>query len=383
MNSLVKSFFILSLLILPNLLLGQAPNITVNLVLFNNQANIFYIGDLDPTGLGNAPNYYTLEIGNLGSTDERVQLGFEIISDNKSFVDATSNAFTLPSNHTYAFTNNQLNLGAAIIPETGEEIEITDYNLNFDEINNLQNVVTSTGKLPAGIYRFVFTVFQENNPSLILASDEEILTITNPTTIEPLYPGERVSNAVLTEIPTTFPYFYWQSDVSQFNLYVYRKYEDKSIQDVLSRDPILHLERYPNNLFQYPAESDPLFFYDEAGNPVGQSVGAVRPLEPGNTYYWYVEAIIPANSGETVLPSDIYQFKIAELAGAQADVDMILRYLRQILGDKYDLYMSKLQGYDPDGNMLLNGVPVQIETLIQLATQIQDKQAEIKNVVVQ
>ena len=161
MNSLVKSFFILSLLILPNLLLGQAPNITVNLVLFNNQANIFYIGDLDPTGLGNAPNYYTLEIGNLGSTDERVQLGFEIISDNKSFVDATSNAFTLPSNHTYAFTNNQLNLGAAIIPETGEEIEITDYNLNFDEINNLQNVVTSTGKLPAGIYRFVFTVVFE------------------------------------------------------------------------------------------------------------------------------------------------------------------------------------------------------------------------------
>jgi hypothetical protein len=369
--------------LIPNLLLGQAPNITVNLVLFNNQANIFYIGDLDPTGLGNAPNYYTLEIGNLGSTDERVQLGFEIISDNKSFVDATSNAFTLPANHTYAFTNNQLNLGAAIIPETGEEIEITDYNLNFDEINNLQNVVTSTGKLPAGIYRFVFTVFQENNPSLILASDEEILTITNPTTIEPLYPGERVSNAVLTEIPTTFPYFYWQSDVSQFNLYVYRKYEDKSIQDVLSRDPILHLERYPNNLFQYPAESDPLFFYDEAGNPVGQSVGAVRPLEPGNTYYWYVEAIIPTNSGETVLPSDIYQFKIAELAGAQADVDMILRYLRQILGDKYDLYMSKLQGYDPDGNILLNGVPVQIETLIQLATQIQDKQAEIKNVVVQ
>ena len=83
------------------------------------------------------------------------------------------------------------------------------------------------------------------------------------------------------------------------------------------------------------------------------------------------------------MPSDIYQFKIAELAGAQADVDMILRYLRQILGDKYDLYMSKLQGYDPDGNILLNGVPVQIETLIQLATQIQDKQAEIKNVVVQ
>ena len=37
-------------------------------------------------------------------------------------------------------------------------------------------------------------------------------------------------------------------------------------------------------------------------------------------------------------------------------------------------------GYDPDGNILLNGVPVQIETLIQLVTKLQDKQAEIKNI---
>ena len=383
MNPLFRSFPVFLLFFIPGLLFGQAPNIEVNLILFNNQARIFYIGDLDPTGFGNAPNYYTLEIRNNGSVEAHVQLGFEILSGTESFVNATSNPFTLPAGGNYSFTNNQLNLGIAVIPETGEQIKIDDYDINFDKIRNLQNVVSSTGKLPAGIYRFVYTVFQEQNPTMILATTEESLTITNPTTIEPLYPGERVNKENLFEIPTTFPYFYWQSDVQLFNLYVYRKYESKSVQDVLSRDPILHLERYPNNLFQYPAESDPLFFYDESGMPVGGSVGPVRPLEPGDTYYWYVEAIIPSNSGETVLPSDIYQFKVSELAGAKADRDIILRYLRQILGDKYDTYMSQLQGYDPDGNILLNGVPVQIETLIQLVTKLQDKQAEIKNIMVQ
>jgi hypothetical protein len=385
MNSLVKSFFIFLLLIIPTFLYGQIPDIEVNLIGFNNQANIFYIGDLDPTGLGNAPLYYTLQIQNKGSIDARIQLRFDIISDNESFVDATTDTFSLPAQQQYDFTNIQLSTGKIITPIPGkfEEVKFSQINLNFDKINNLQNVVSSTGKLPAGIYRFVFTIFQENNPSMIYASTEETLTITNPTTIEPLFPGERINKENLSEIPTTFPYFYWQSDVQLFNLYVYRKYESKSVQDVLSRDPILHLERYPNNLFQYPAESDPLFFYDKSGMPVGGSVGLVRPLEPGDTYYWYVEAIIPSNSGETVLPSDIYQFKVSEVAGAKADRDIILRYLRQILGDKYDTYMSQLQGYDPDGNILLNGVPVQIETLIQLVTKLQDKQAEIKDIMVQ
>jgi hypothetical protein len=385
MNPIVKFFYIFLLLIIPTFLFGQIPDIEVILFGFRNQARIFYIGDLDPTGLGNAPLYYTLQINNKGSIDARIQLRLDILSGGESFVDATTEPFSLPAQQQYDFTNIQLSTGAIItpIPGTTEEVKFTQINLNFDKINNLQNVVSSTGKLPAGIYRFVFTVYQENNPSLIFGSTEETLTITNPTTIEPLYPGERVNQQVLTEIPTTFPYFYWQSDAQLFNLYVFRKYESKSVQDVLNRDPILHLERYPNNLFQYPAESDPLFFYNELGDQVGRSIGPVRPLEPGNTYYWYVEAIIPTNSGETILPSDIYQFKVSEVVGAQADADIILRYLRQILGDKYDNYMSQLQGCDPNGNILLNGVPVQIETLIQLATKIQDKQAEIKDIVVQ
>jgi len=56
------------------------------------------------------------------------------------------------------------------------------------------------------------------------------------------------------------PYFIWQSDAGLFNLLVYRKYEAEDIQDVLSRDPILRLENYPSQVFQYPFETNPLLF---------------------------------------------------------------------------------------------------------------------------
>lgn len=376
--------FIRSLLffLIPVILLAQAPNIEVNLILFNSQANIFYIGNIDPTGLGNVPDYFTLEIKNLESVDARIKLGFEIWTDNTRIVYALSDAVTLRGLEDHIFTSSQLNTGSAVL-NSGDRLEVTNYDVDFTAVERIENPTFSTGKLPNGIYRFIFNVYSENDPNTVIASDEEILTITNPTTIEPLYPGERVNQNVMVEIPTTFPYFYWQSDAQMFNLYVYKKYEDQSIQDVLSRDPILHLENYPNQLFQYPAESEPLFFYDETDREIGRSIGPVRMLEPGNIYYWFVEAVIQTSSGQTNLPSDIYQFKVANIEGAQGDLDLILVYLRQILGDQYDRYMSGLQEYDPDGNILLNRIPVQVEALVDLVNKLRTKEAEIKNVVVE
>ena len=39
-----------------------AQQVSIDLRLFNSDARVFYVGDLDPTGVGNVPDYYILEL---------------------------------------------------------------------------------------------------------------------------------------------------------------------------------------------------------------------------------------------------------------------------------------------------------------------------------
>ncbi len=231
----------------------------------------------------------------------------------------------------------------------------------------------ATGKLPSGVYEFRVELTAEPPSSFPPIPDrnpgDNILTISNPTTIELISPGNRVNSSDIPEVPTTTPYFIWQSDAGLFNLLVYKKYEADNIQDVLSRDPILRLENYPNQVFQYPSETNPLNFVIEGGGFSG-SRGAVRLIEPGFTYYWYVEALIASASGVITLPSDVFQFKVADRERAAITRHQILSYLRQILGEEYDLYMEKLKGYDPSGNLMIDNIPIDIQQLDEFVNKL-------------
>ncbi len=349
-------------------------------------ARIFYIGDIDPTGLGNAPYYYTLKIGgNRGPAPLDVRIIFRVVTNGQIIVEGESNVFQLfPGD--YSFNNNQLNLGTAFIENPENRIKIRNYSIDLNRIDKLEAQVSSTGKLPAGVYQFQVELVTDppsGAPITDQNPDDNTLTITNPTTIEPLFPGSRVSLGDAPEIPTTVPYFVWQSDADLFDLYVYWKYESESIEDVLSRDPILHLENYSNLVFQYPASTEPLLFLNKIGYPPGGSVGAVRLIEPGYTYYWYVNVHIPTASGETLLPSDVYQFKVVDRENTSASSDLIMTYLRQILGDQYDQYMDALQGYTPTGVILMNGTSVEVDVLAGLLQKLLSQTATIQNIIVE
>ncbi len=387
MKYLQIMFFILLLLIALQISPIYAQQVSVDLRLFSSDARIFYVGDLDPTGIGNAPDYYILELDNSGSSIE-AKIIFNLIKDGASVVYGESNIFTLPTGN-FVFTNNQLNTGIGMFPPPPADnfIKLEILTVDFDIIEGLQDAVTRTGKLIAGRYSFIIRldVYSNGIPTGVSIDDinpqNNILTISNPTTLEPIYPGVRVNQLDLPEIPTAFPYFIWQSDADRFNLFVYRVYENESIQDVLSREWVLRLENYPNQIFQYPSDTEPLFFDEETtGGKMGGSVGAIRLLEPGNTYYWYVEALIPTASAEdAILKSDVYQFKISDKVGTEMDSDLILAYLRQILGDRYDEVMQNLLGYDPTGTILLNGEEVQIDELVRLIGKLNRGEVNIQD----
>ena len=374
----------------------------IDLSLFNTNARIFYVGDLDPTGLGNAPDYFILRFGNINTgTDVDVKILFKLITSGQVLVEGESNVFRLadPSNH--SFTNNQLNTGVADVD--GQKVKIKNYSVDFGILERYNKIIGKTGKLPAGVYEFRvdLEVFPAGNLIPDQNPDDNILIISNPTTIEPLFPGIRVNNGEMPEIPTTTPFFVWQSDAELFNFYLYRVYEanpqssfpkedqgqgrgdEIPVQDVLSRDPIFR-GIVPGNVFQYPAETQPLVFFGSDGSPVGGSEGAFRLLESGQTYLWYVEARVPTASGlPTLIPSDVYQFKVVDRETSAMNSSLIKAYLRQILGDRHDDYMRDLTRYDPSGIIIINGERVEVEALVDLIEDLLSGKVVIENVIVE
>jgi len=372
-----------------------AQPLTIDLSLFNPQAQVFYVGDIDIAGLGNAPNVFSLRLQNLLSDTLNFSLEFKVRYKGEVVVRAFSNKTQLPPLSNNLFTNDNLNTGMAFLRDqfgqpTNFSLELKDWDADWDAVEDLKNQVIATGKLPSGSYEFLIDaiMYDENWVPTQTISDNDpadnILVITNPTTLEPLTPGNRVSEGVLQEIPSPYPTFLWQSDASYFNLFVFEKYSgDETIQDVISHDPMLHLEKYPNQIFQYPTDPMPLQFYDESGNPIGRSVGPVRMLEPGKIYYWYVQAIIPGISDEIILSSDVYQFKVTSQEIEDADARMISLYLDQLLSDQFQSLLEGLEGYSPTGVIYLNNTPVQVEVLLDLLNKMNQNKIKIVNVSVE
>jgi hypothetical protein len=397
----MKILFV-SLLLCFFLILPAFSQLSIDLSLFNPEARIFYAGDLvDPAALGIAPDYYFLRFGNSGASPVEVIIEFRLRTSGNVIVTAETNSFVLPPGGNYIFTNNQLNTGVADVD--GQTVKLRDYFVNFDAIEGYQTIFSRTGRLPAGIYEFLVDLLIVSTQQRIPDQnpDDNILIISNPTTLEPLYPGIRVNSGEIPEVPSTTPFFIWQSDAELFNFYLYRVYEANPqssfppenqgagggekipVQDVLSRDPIFR-GIIPGYVFQYPAETQPLIFFGPGGSPVGGSEGAFRLIESGQTYLWQIEARVPTASGQiTLIPSDVYQFKVVDRETSAMNASLIKAYLRQILGERHDDYMRDLSQYDPTGTILINGERVEVEALIDLIEDLLSGKIVIENVTVE
>jgi hypothetical protein len=368
----------LMIFIIPQL---NAQEPIIDLRLFNTEARVFVVGDLDPVGIGNAPDYYTLRLANFGPDINDARISFRLVSETAAIVDGLTREFRLPQGTDITFTNNIIQTGNALVPGNDTPLDWDFFDVDFQAVQEQEDAVQKTGKLLPGRYEFLVELISAGLPNVPDQNmGDNILLITNPTTLEPIFPGSRVNLGEIPEIPTTTPLFIWQSDADRFNLFVYKQYESEAVDDVLSRDPILHLQNFPNKVFQYPSETEPLQFFDEMGNLAGVSVGAVRLIESGDIIYWQVESRVPTAGGETLLQSDVYHFKVSAAEGLEMTTDQILAYLRQILGENYDEVMQQLQGADPTGNIFQNGEIVDVQALLDLITAIISGEVTIQDV---
>lgn len=242
------------------------------------------IADLDISRLSDLPLLFTVTITNSGAPTN-LKLRFQVFAKvgnepEDILVDAWSLPFTVDRG-VLSFTNQDLASGRTNIRSDRGRTQIYE-----DKIRRIKDLAQSTGRLPAGKYRFLIQILNESELA-ILDSWEKIYEVMNPSRIDLVSPGAQ------SEVRTQFPIFKWFAPyLREFEILVYEKLPNQTTpEEVVSGDRNLRW-RYTTTetQVQYPREA--------------------LPLEDGKTYFWYVKSYVQGSRGREEVRSEIWSFDV-------------------------------------------------------------------------
>jgi hypothetical protein len=323
---------------------GQITRVVLTLSPNLSAAQILRVSDFNITGSGSVSQLFDLKIDSFSEIQAIIR--FELVSDR------------FPAIPIVAAISNPIVINPGSNTITYQQIRGGDIDYNDQVVKELTDSILRTGRLPSGRYTFTVTVFNANQPNVPLLSDDEILDISNPTTLDLISPGAPVGRGECQLVYGTLPQFKWNSNANRFLITVCEALPtNSSPEDVMQNQP--RLQRLV--LRDLDFFGSPSFLY-----PSGD-----LPLEYGKTYYWQVQAIIESPSGEIQLPGEIWCFRIASLTNPGGD--LMLQQLLNLLGsgEIEALFQAggALHGYTLTGEAALNGRRMNIsELLTQLRT---------------
>jgi hypothetical protein len=322
--------------------------LNLNLVLTPElqNAQILRLSDFNITGSGSVSRLFDLTITNRSSVPVNASLRFEFLSDrfpNTPVVVAVSQFFPVPP------TPQSLNLTYPDITRNGNVV------YDAEALDELTNVILKTSRLPTGTYTFNLAIFAEGQPNVPQASQQQTLTISNPTALDLISPGAPVGGSECYAQFGLLPQFKWDSNADRFLITVCEALPtNSSPEEVMQNEPRLQqLVQRGSDFFGSPS-----LLYPSGG----------LPLEYGKTYYWQVQAMIDAPSGEVRLPSEIWCFQISAIG--DPGVEIMLQQLLSLLNssDFEALFREggPLHGFKPTGAAALNGQRMNLTELISL-----------------
>jgi|Deesub1362B_J571_1020462.scaffolds.fasta_scaffold01398_1 hypothetical protein len=316
--------------------------VTVDIQLAEQNAEVLYLNDLDLTNPGQGRILFWVKITNGYSEDRYIALSIMVESGQYGILaEGRTKPFWIRANEVIYIDNRNLS-------EAGSRFELETFTIT-DAASELTSAILASGRLPNDTYRFLVTVEDVENPQES-SSDEEKLTITNPTTLELVSPGARVGEGELPVIYTTLPQFVWESNASEFIFTVCEKLpSNNSPEDVMENEP-RYQARVTERSLIYP------------------SSGAY-PLEEGHTYYWQVKAVVQTSSGPVELKSEIWGFQIGSVgqSALQAQMTMLQNILRSLIGEDAVNQMfsegGELFGATYTGVIRFNGRSISLQEL--------------------
>lgn len=340
---LVRSGWALFLVLLMQTSAFAQLRLTLTLAPELRNAQIIRLSDFNITGSGSVSRLFDLRVSGITAPTD-VIISFQLTSDRfpaAPIVSAVSRpiAVTPPI---YNVTYDELKRRSQV-----------DY--NDKAVQEITDAVLQTGKLPAGTYTFTLSIAEASQPNAVRDTRQETLTIFNLTTLDLVSPGAPVGNSECVAQFGLLPQFKWSSNAERFLLTVCEVLPgNSSPEEVMQNEP--RLQRLVQRGTDFAGT--PSFIYPPAG----------LPLQFGKTYYWQVQAIINAPSGETRLPSEIWCFQISSLNNPGSN--MLLQQLLNVLnsGDLNALFAESgpLQGFSPTGVVTMNGRRLELIELLNL-----------------
>lgn len=287
----------------------------------------------------------------------------------------------------FILDNRDISSETSIIYDMGSppnQIELTGQvieSLNPTQADAILQSVVTTGRIADGEYTFEIQIRSESD--LIYVSDLKTILVQSPVSINLETPGGVLADTLDNLIYSNFPIFQWFSQscngcnsfirVAQYNSGVH-----SSLEDALEDQRVLPFNQSDN---WHPIDNVNSYQYPFSG---------AYPLEPGNVYAWQIMITLPTTSGSEEMASSIFAFKIG-IAGTVETANSIssplLMTLQQALGDdQYNAFFgsgNELQGYNPSGQLLINGVNVDEASVNYILNQFLSNNYQINSITVE
>ena len=365
-------------------LASAQPAAEIDAGLYNEQIQVFFVGDLGLTSNPDAPPIFWVDLRNDDMDTHQVKVRLQILKgDGTVLAEGESRPFDLAPGVRRITNRNLLSLRG--------ELRLEDYQIT-DAAHEIIQKVMRTGKLPAGVYIFSFdltdlTVGGQSNRQIRVV-------IRNPSTLDLLAPGAPATSSEIPEVHTRYPLFRWESDANLFRLIVAERSgapgetPEAAIANNVRLEKTIYVRRRgestPTDL---PAGTEirpgPFYQYPTSG---------VLPLLEDSTYYWRVVALIPTSSDPThpqEMSSPIWAFKVARMTPGQSDfvAAQTNAFLQNVLpgGQFNDLFRQggPLEGFSPTGVVMVDGQPLRPEQLRRLMRRFLSGQLRVVSVTVE
>jgi hypothetical protein len=230
-------------------------------------------------------------------------------------------------------------------------IERDTYVFNERAKKQIVDVAMASGALPAGQYHFYITVTPSSGPP---AMTSFTIIISNPTAVNLIFPMDGDASV------NQFPLFRWQYDGSSARISIFERLPGQSTLEEAAQGVPIHSEEVGKNNPNFP---DPTSFQYPSS--------AVRSLQSGRTYIWYVEGLSGATGG-TNLPirSELRSFTVSSVG--VASFMTYLDDLERALDPKYKPIFDQIHadGLTATGMIKLNGNPISTEELLRIIQQL-------------
>lgn len=332
---------------------GQGVRLQVSAPATLDQVNI---ADLDVSKLNDLPLLFTVTITSDAVVDVKIhfQVFAKVGGESENIL---ADAWSLPFrvDKILSFTNQDLASGRTGIKSDKNRTQIYE-----DKIKRIKEIAQSTGKLPAGTYRFLIQILNSNETS-VLDTWEKIYEITAPSRIDLVSPGNQ------SEVRTQFPIFKWIAPyLKEFEIYVYEKLPTQTTpEEVVSGDKNLRWRFKTNDTqVQYPREA--------------------LPLEDGKTYFWFVKSRIYGSRGTEEIRSEIWSFDVK--LGQTTTIQITLtpeqtRNLRELINALNQSgnaeLASTLSKISSDLVILINGKPATPSELAEILELLKNNRYEV------